>query len=234
MYKLSNYCRLCNNKNINIVFTLGSIPLGEKYFYEKKNALKAPKYPLTIGHCKICKNVQVMEVINPKILWRNYTYISGQTKAIKNHFKHFAQKTIKKFKLDKNDLVIDIGSNDGSLLKFFKEKKINILGIDPASNITKIANKNGIRTLTSLFNKKVTLKIKKNYKKAKIITAFNVFAHTENLKDMLNCIKSVLDDKGIFIFEVQYLGDVIKKNILGTFFHEHMYQHSITSLNNFF
>lgn len=234
MYKKSNHCRLCGNKKIKHAFELGNLPLGEKYFEKKVVAKKSKFYPLTISWCKVCKNIQVREMINPKILWKNYTYLSGQTDAIKMHFEKFAKKTVSVFKLKDNDLVIDIGSNDGSLLRHFKKKGIKILGVDPAKNVVEIANRNGIKTINSLFDKKISNKIKNKFKKAKLITAFNVFAHTEKLREMLKSVYDLLEDEGIFIFEVQYLDDIYKKKILGTFFHEHMYHHSITSLNNFF
>ena len=234
MYSTSKYCRLCLSKDIEVSLKLKPIPLGEKYFLNEKNKNFSKKFPLTIGRCLDCKNVQAMEVINPKILWQNYTYISGQTKAILNHFKKFSNYTINKFNLKKTDLVLDIGSNDGSLLSFFKKKNIKVLGVDPARNLTKIANSNGIKTLTGLFDKKMISKIKKKYQNPKIITAFNVFAHTAKLREMLFSINDILDGNGVFIFEVQYLGDIYEKKILGTFFHEHMYHHSVTSLKNFF
>ena len=234
MYKVTNYCRLCLSKKVKIGFKLNNIPLGEKYFRKKEEAFNQLKFPLTIGWCSNCKNVQLMEVINSNLLWQNYTYLSSQTKAILNHFNHVSNYIVKKFKIKKNDLVIDIGSNDGSLLYFFKKKKIKVLGIDPANNVVKIANHKGIETLKGLFDHKIVQKIKKNYQKPKIITAFNVFAHSEKIREMLLDVKSIMDDDGVFVFEVQYLKDIYNKKILGTFFHEHMYHHSATSLNSFF
>lgn len=234
MYIVSKNCRLCLSKDIKVILKLKPIPLGEKYFLSKKKAKNSKNFPLSIGRCSKCTNVQAMEVINPSILWSDYTYISGQTQAILDHFKEFSKNTISKFKLSSKDLVLDIGSNDGSLLSYFKKNKIKVLGVDPAKNLTKIANKKGIKTLTGLFDKKIINKIKNNFQEPKVITAFNVFAHTSKLREMLYSIKNILATDGIFIFEVQYLGDILKKKILGTFFHEHMYHHSLTSLFNFF
>ena len=101
----------------------------------------------------------------------------------------FAKKTIKRFNLSKNDLIVDIGSNDGSLINYFKKKKIKVLGVDPAKNVTDIANRRGIHTITSLFNKKIAKQISNNFQKAKIVTAFNVFSHSENHNEMLDNVK---------------------------------------------
>lgn len=233
MYTKSKYCRLCLSNNIKNGFKLAKIPLGEQYFKTKSKASKSFKYPVTISWCKDCKNVQLKEIIHSKDLWKNYTYISGQTKEIDDHFKTFANDTLKKISLTKKELILDIGSNDGSLLKHFK-KYSRILGIDPAKNIVKTANSNGIKSITGLFNMKQSKLIKKKYGSAKIITAFNVFAHSENIREILSGIKDLLKEDGIFIFEVQYLKDIYDNKIIGTFFHEHMYHHSVTSLNNFF
>ena len=234
MYKTTNYCRLCLNKKIKIGLKLKSIPLGEKYTKKRKKLFKQKKYPISLGWCKKCKNVQTMEVVEPKILWSDFTYISGQTKQIVNHFKSISNIIINRFRLGPKDFFVDIGSNDGTFLKFFQKKKIRVLGIDPAKNVVRLAKKNDIPSITEFFNFKISKLIKKNNGKPKIIICFNTFAHSENIREMLAGIYNLLDEKGVFIFECQYLSDIYKKKILGTIFHEHMYHHSITSLNNFF
>lgn len=234
MYKISKHCRLCNSKEINVLLKLKPVPLGEVYFAKKYLSEKVRSYPFSLGMCKSCKNVQTMEVVKSKLLWNNYTYFSSQTKYILKHFKNISNKIIKKFKLKKEDLVFDIGSNDGSLLNFFKIKNINVLGIDPADNLVKFSNKRKIKTLRGLFDYKASKEILKKNKRPKIITAFNVFAHTEDLRGMVRGIKYLLADDGVFIFEVQYLNDIYDKKILGTFFHEHMYHYSLYTLKKLF
>jgi SAM-dependent methyltransferase len=232
MYYTSKKCRLCESKKIKIGLDLKKIQIGEKYTNHpvKKNK----KFPLTIGYCPNCKNVQTMEIINQKLLWKNYTYLSGQTKQILSHFKDISNHIVKKIKISPNELALDIGSNDGSLLKNFKNKKMKVLGIDPADNIVKIANKKGIKTICDYFTYKLSKKIKKKFGQAKIITCFNSFAHTANLKDIISGINNLLTKDGLFVFECQYLGNIYKNKVIGTFFHEHIYHHSITSLNNLF
>ncbi len=234
MYKTTNFCRLCLSKKIKIGLKLKSIPLGEKYSKIESDAKNSYKFPLTVGWCKKCKSVQTMEIIEPKLLWSDFTYLSAQTKAILDHFRYLSNYLIKKFYIKKENLIIDIGSNDGSFLKFFKKRKCQVLGIDPANNVVKIANKNGIKTIAKFFNLKIAKAISKKNKKAKIVTCFNTFAHAANMREIIQGVKEILDDNGIFIFECQYLGDIYKKKILGTIFHEHLYHHSVTSLNNFF
>lgn len=235
-YKKSNKCRLCSSRFLKKIYDFEKIPVGEKYFSEKKKYKKIIQFPMTLYRCSNCYNIQISEVVDPEFLWSNYTYLSGQTQSIKKHFLEFYYNLLKKsfFKYKKNDLIIDIGSNDGSLLQNFKSNKFRVLGIDPALNIVKIANRNKINTIHGLFNLINSKKILNKYGKAKIITAFNVFAHTDKMKETLISVRNVLDEDGVFIFEVQYLKDILQKNILGTFFHEHMCHYSVTTLKKFF
>ena len=227
-------CRLCNYTNLKKIFSFSKIPISEKYENQKKKIQKI-QVPLTLYFCFNCKNVQVKEVINPNLLWKNYTYFSAQTKAIVNHFKNFSKKTIKKFNLSTQDIILDIGSNDGSLLKEFKSKGFkNVLGVDPAKKIVQIANKKKIKTFHSFFDKHFSNKLVKKKIRPKIITAFNVFAHSNKMIEFVQSIKNILRKDGIFIFEVQYLKDIIDKEIIGTFFHEHMNHYSVIALENFF
>ena len=227
-------CRLCNNIYLKKIFSFSKIPISEKYVSKSKKIEKI-KVPLTLYFCSSCKNVQIKEVINPKLLWKKYTYFSAQTKAIIEHFDTFSKKTIKRFDLSTKDIILDIGSNDGSLLKKFKNKGIyNVIGVDPAKKIVQEANKKKIKTFHSFFDKNFSNKLLKRNIRPKIITAFNVFAHSDKMIDFVQSIKAILKKDGIFIFEVQYLKDIIDKKIIGTFFHEHMNHYSVIALENFF
>ena len=234
MYTETNFCRLCLNKKIKVELKLKNIPLGEKYSKVKSIAKNSFRFPLNLGWCEKCRTLQTMEIISPRLLWSDFTYLSSQTKAIVDHFKILSGNIIKKFKVKKNHLIIDIGSNDGTFLRFFKDKKCRVLGVDPAKNVVRIAKNNGINTIPEFFDLKIAKKISKKNKKAKIVTCFNTFAHAPNMREIIKGIKEILADDGIFIFECQYLSDIYKKKILGTIFHEHMYHHSVTSLDNFF
>lgn len=229
MFLRNNYCRLCKSKKIKIGLDLGRVKIAEKYSHKKFKNIAT--FPLSIGACTNCKNVQTMEIIDLKYLWQDYTYLSGQTPSIVAHFKDISNKIQKKIKVKPNDYVIDIGSNDGTLLKNF-QKKMNVLGVDGAKNVAKIANIAGIRTVNKFFDYDLSKEIKNKYGKAKIITCFNSFAHTPDLNTIVKGIKNLLDQDGIFVFECQYLGDIYKNKIIGTFFHEHLYHHSLTSLDN--
>ena len=233
-YKNVYRCRICNKTALEKICSLSDIPIPEIYEPFKKKALKKQRFSLTIVRCKGCKHVQIKETIDQSNLWKNYTYFSGQTKAIDNHFKNLSKRIIRDYKLNKSDLVIDIGSNDGSFLKNFKYKT-QVLGVDPAPSVAKYAiKKNKIKTLISYFDKKTSEKINNNFGKAKIVLAFNVFAHTPSMISFVRNLRKILHHDGIFIFEAQYLKDILQNNILGTFFHEHISHHSVYSLVKLF
>ena len=149
------------------------------------------------------------------------------------HFKEYADKIVNKYKPKKNSLVIDVGSNDGTLLGFFKNYGLKVLGVDPAKEIAQKATLNGIKTLPEFMNTELSQSIKKKYGLAKIITANNAFAHLDDLIGMLESIKALMSPEGIFFFEVSYLLDVIQKVLLGTIFHEHHSYHSLKPLIKF-
>ena len=186
-----------------------------------------------MNYCPKCHNCQLSVVVDPKKMFSNYLYTSSTSKSFVDHFKLAAKKYIKEFKLSsKKSYVIDIGSNDGIALKPFKDLKFkNILGIEPAKNLAKLANKNKIKTFNGFLEKKILKKIKGN---AAIILASNVFAHSDKLKEMAECMLSLLSNKGVIIIEVQYLLNTLKDLTFDNIYHEHYNYWSLTSLTNFF
>jgi|TARA_B100001971_G_C18180260_1_gene532348 2-polyprenyl-3-methyl-5-hydroxy-6-metoxy-1,4-benzoquinol methylase len=183
--------------------------------------------------CKECGHVQILDIIDSSTLWDDYTYHSGQTKGIIKHFEEIAETVFEKYKLSKKNLVIDIGSNDGSLLRPFKNMGCNVLGVDPAWVIANEATESGIETIPEILTMELAKRIRKNYGSASLITAFNVFAHTDDMNQIADSIKHLLAKDGIFIFEAQYLLDIIDKFLVGTIFHEHMSHHSLKPLSRF-
>ena len=228
-YKLE--CRCCGSKNLKRVVSLGYQPLANNLL-DKKNS-KCELYPLEMNLCKDCFNCQLSITVNPKKMFSNYLYLSSTSKTFVKHFETAAEKYIKEFKLShKNSYIIDVGSNDGVALKPFKDKKYkNILGIEPAKNLAKLANKNKIKTLNGFLEMKNISKIKKN---ADLILASNVFAHSDNLKEMAECMLKLLKKSGVIVIEVQYLLNTIQDLTFDNIYHEHYNYWSLTSLKNFF
>ena len=224
-------CRSCGNINLKRVISLGYQPLANNLLSKKDQ--NCEMYPLEVNYCDKCHNCQLSVSVDPKKMFSNYLYTSSTSESFRNHFKLAAEKYVKEFKLNpKKSFIIDIGSNDGVALNPFKKLNFkNILGIEPAKNLAKLANKKKIKTLQGFLNKKTIKKIKKN---ADIVLASNVFAHSDNLKEMAECMLKLISKKGIIIIEVQYLMNTLKDLTFDNIYHEHYNYWSLTSLVNFF
>ena len=224
-------CRSCGNTDLKRVVSLGYQPLANNLL--KKQNEKCEQYPLEMNYCSKCHNCQLSVSVDPKKMFSNYLYTSSTSKVFRNHFVNSAKKYTKELKLNKKKTyIIDIGSNDGVALKPFLDLGFkNVLGIEPAKNLAKLANKNKIKTFNGFLEIKNLKKIKKN---ADLILASNVFAHSDKLKEMAKCMFSLLGKKGTIIIEVQYLMNTLNDLTFDNIYHEHYNYWSLTSLLNFF
>ena len=224
-------CRSCGNTDLKRVVSLGYQPLANNLL--KKQNDKCELYPLEVNYCEKCYNCQLSVSVDPKKMFSNYLYTSSTSKVFRDHFVKASKKYIRDFKLNKKkSYIIDIGSNDGVALKPFLDQGFkNILGIEPAKNLAKLANKNKIKTFNGFLLKKNLRKIKKN---ADLILASNVFAHSDKLHEMAECMFKLLGKKGTIIIEVQYLMNTLKDLTFDNIYHEHYNYWSLTSLINFF
>ncbi len=224
-------CRSCGNANLKRVISLGYQPLANNLI-NKKNE-KCDLYPLEVNYCDKCHNCQLSVAVDPKKMFSNYLYTSSTSKVFRSHFIQAAKKYFKELKLNKKkSYIIDIGSNDGVALKPFLDLGFKkVLGIEPAKNLATLANKNKIKTFNGFLEKKNLKRIKKN---ADLILASNVFAHSDKLKEMAECMISLLSKRGVIIIEVQYLMNTLKDLTFDNIYHEHYNYWSLTSLVNFF
>lgn len=223
-------CRVCGNVHLKRVISFGMMPLANNL--ENKINKDVEKFPLELNYCDKCANCQLSYVVNPKKLFSNYLYTSSTSKTFTNHFDKAADDYIKKLKLKKKSLIIDIGSNDGIALKpFINRGYLNVVGVEPAKNIAIIANKNGIKTINGFFNKEIIKKIKK---KADLILASNVFAHSDKIDDIVKTIDTLLKPNGTFIIEIQYLIDTLKDCTFDNIYHEHVNYWCLHSLQKYF
>ena len=224
-------CRSCGNTNLKRVLSLGYQPLANNLINKKND--KCDLYPLELNYCKRCHNCQLSVAVDPKKMFSNYLYTSSTSKVFRNHFVEAAKKYSKDLKLNKKkSYIIDIGSNDGVALRPFLDLGFKkVLGIEPAKNLAKLANKNKIKTFNGFLEKKNIKKIKKN---ADLILASNVFAHSDKLKEMAECMFSLLSKKGTIVIEVQYLMNTLKDLTFDNIYHEHYNYWSLTSLVYFF
>ena len=224
-------CRVCGEKLYHYL-SLGLSPLANNL--NKSETQLNDLYPLDLNFCKNCYNSQLSVAVPAKKMFDNYVYLSSTSKQFRDHFKNIASELKADFKLNNSSLVVDIGSNDGIFLEPMTNYGVNCIGVEPAKNVSKIANSKGLNSLTEYFTENTVNKIVKKYGKADIVTAFNVFAHSDGLKDILENTENLLNDKGVFIFEVQYLLRTIKDLTFDNIYHEHFNYWCFLSLLNFF
>lgn len=215
-------CRVCLSKNLENVIMLGATPLANAFLNEKQVEQEEKYYPLEVYFCKDCTFLQLGHVVDPEVLFSDYVYVSSTSQVFVDHFVRFADQSSKRFALNNKSLVVDIGSNDGILLKPFMEKGIKVLGVEPAKAIAAEAQKTGINTLPSFMSKKLAREINQKYGKADIVTATNVFAHIDDLDELIMAIKIILKKDGVFMIEAPYLIDFIQKRYFDLIYHEHL------------
>lgn len=230
-YKLIKNCRLCGSSRLKKFLNFGEVPLGNNLSNTKIKSLKIKKYPLAVKICQKCNHFQLGHSVDPYELYAfNYTYLTGITKEFKKHFNEYSDWIINKIKLKKENKILDIGSNDGTCLKFFKNKGMHTLGVDPAKKPSIIANKKGIRTINEFFNSDTCRKIYKEFNQFDLVTSHNVLAHIEEIKETFFLIYKMVKHNGHFCFEVGYLKNVIERNHFDTIYHEHLDYHHANPL----
>ena len=229
-------CRLCKKSDLSIILELKPTPAGNNFLtLEEKLKNDEPIFPLELYFCKNCFHLQLGHVVNPDHLFKdNYHFVSGTSQVNVNHFEDYAEEVISRFKLKKNSFIVDVGSNDGTCLKAFKNRGMRVLGIDAAENIAKIANDNGIETKAAFFSKTLALDIKEKYGVPDLITSHNVLAHIEDFSGAIDSITCLMGQHSIFIFEVGYFLDVFQNLWFDTIYHEHLDYHTVTPLKEFF
>lgn len=223
-------CQICHNPNLKSILFLGYLPPVNQLHPIGSRPKEQPSYPAELLYCSKCHLVQLGLAVDPQVIFpKEYPYTSGTTKVLRDNFADLGQEVRKIIGLHRDDLVVDVGSNDGTLLSNFVSYA-QVLGITP-EDIGKLAIKRGIPTILDYFRPAVVDKIKKKYGKAKVVTAANVFAHIEDVNGVLDNIVSLLATDGVFISESHYLYPLIRTVQYDTIYHEHLRYYSLTSLN---
>jgi hypothetical protein len=227
-------CQICNSNRLIDVINLGDQPLANTLQKKLDDKISLEKYPINVVRCGDCTLLQLDYIVDQtKVYHADYPYLPGITQTVDNEQKELSDYLYDKLNLKTGDIVLDIGSNDGSLLKHFKNKKLDVVGVEP-TNIAKLANENEIYTLQSFFNKNVAEEILRKKGKIKLITSTNVFAHMSTLGDVMDGIVKVIDDDGYFCFENHYIMEILNKVQYDTFYHEHLRTYSLISLLKLF
>ncbi len=231
--KITN-CRMCGSSKLYEFLNLGFLPPADGILNEKDIKHPEVHFPLNVAQCQECGLTQLMYVVNPELLYdEKYSYESSMTVSGRKHFIDMANSICKDFNLNKG-LVVDIGSNVGVLLEGFKNNGCNVLGVDAAPKIVDIANKRGIETWKGLMDIEIAKKIIHKKGKPMIICGTNVFAHIDDKNRLMECVKILLDEKGVFVIEVPYLVDLIDNLEYDTIYLDHLEYLSVRPLVKFF
>ena len=227
-------CRLCESNNIELILKLARTPVGDFFISAGHLGEIQETVPLDLLLCTDCGNVQLRNVVNPEVVYGEYTYVSSISLELPGHFRKYAEDVLKRVNPPQGSLVVELGSNEGALLNFFKNKGMRVIGIDPSREIARKATEAGIETLPSFFSAELAKKIKNEHGAASIVIANNVFANIDDVVDMALGVRELLLPDGIFVFESSYLYDVVKKALLDTIFHEHISYLAVKPLETFF
>ncbi|MEK7583047.1 MAG: class I SAM-dependent methyltransferase [Patescibacteria group bacterium] len=221
-------CRACNSPDLVSVLNLGAQPPANA-FLRLEDFAHERAFPLEVFFCRSCTLLQLCDIVSPELLFRDYVYVSSTSPIFQGHFHRYADWLMERY-VRNGDLVVDIGSNDGILLKPLKERGAKVLGVDPATGIAQRATGGGIPTLPHFFTQVVAGAIKRRLGEARVITANNMFAHTDATVDVLAGIHELLAPDGVFVVEVAYLGDFLSAGFFDTVYHEHVAYYSVRSL----
>jgi len=222
-------CRMCSSKSLVKVMELTPTPPGNNFI--KKLPVDEPEvsYPLDLYFCSDCYHLQLGHVVSPKILYQtDYTYLTATSAYFVKHLTKYAESMVKKFSLTKGMKVADIGSNDGTCLRQFKNFGLDVIGVDPATSIAIEATKNGIHTVADFFSYSLAVELKDKYGSVDFITSHNACAHIDQLDDVFKGVSYWLNDNGVFVLEVGYFVDVYTQLYFDTIYHEHCDFHTVT------
>jgi len=226
-------CRLCGSPQLDEALRLEPTPLGDEFLPPSLLDRDQPAFPLTIRLCRACGHAQLMNVVDPDTIYVDYTYSSSVSLGLVEHFDAYAGEVLKGNGIH-DGLVVELGSNEGAMLRAFQKRGMGILGIDPARDIAARATGAGLETLPTYFTADLASRIRLERGPARIIIANNVFANIDDLADVAAGIRELLAPDGIFVFESSYFLDVVQDLLLDTIFHEHFSYFSTRPLEAFF
>lgn len=227
-------CRSCQSSNLNPIISLGRTPLANALLTPQELNQLEEIFPLDLAFCPNCTLVQITETVPPEKLFREYLYFSSFSDTVLQNAREIAERTIQRRNLNQESLVVELASNDGYLLKNYKEKGIPVLGVEPARNIARVAEQNGIPTVNEFFNAVLAQQLRDQGKSADVIHANNVVAHVADLQGVVAGIFVLLKPDGVAIIENHYVKDMIDHVEFDSIYHEHLCYYSVTSFRNLF
>lgn len=227
-------CRGCGGRHVRQFLDLGDQPHCNRLIPTALADRREPYYPLRVGFCDDCTMVQIDYTIPKESMFTDYPYVSGTTKTLVQHFKDTAERLVATYRLAPCDLVVDIGSNDGTWLSHYQPFGVRVLGIDPAANVVTLAAKRGVPTWVRFFNEQTANEIVEKEGRASLVTAAGVFFHLEELHSVIRGVKTLLADDGVFVVQAIYLAGMIDNLAFDQIYHEHLVYYTLRSIEALF
>lgn len=223
-------CRVCGSASLERILQLGPMPLANAFLRSESEFANERQYPLDLHFCNHCRLLQLLDVVHPDVLFRHYLYVTGTSTTIAEHNRGYARTVCDLLHLGSGDLVVEIASNDGSLLRCFRSHGVDTLGIEPARNLAALATAAGIDTVSEFFSAALADSVRASRRPARVIAANNVLAHVDDPGDFLDGCRRLIADDGLITIEVPYVRDLLDRVEYDTVYHEHLSYFSMTSL----
>jgi SAM-dependent methyltransferase len=225
--KTNTVCRACDSSRIHKTLVLGPTPLANSFLTRETLDHDEDSYPLDVYSCEDCGLLQLVHVVSPEILFRDYIYVSTTSDTLQKHFAALAREITDRYQLDSSSLVAEIASNDGLLLKKFREIGVRGIGVEPALNIAAMARKDGLEVVNEFFTEQTAERVRTEYGQVDAILGNNVLGHVNDLADFLKGVALLLKPKGGVSFEVPYVRDLFEHKEYDTIYHEHLSYFSV-------
>ncbi|MBV8479484.1 MAG: class I SAM-dependent methyltransferase [Actinobacteria bacterium] len=227
-------CRLCHSTALELALRLEPTPLADAYVPPEKAADPQPVYPIDMYLCADCGLLQLLDVVPPQEIYVEYIYESASSLGLDRHFDEYAQEVLDRIGPVEGSLVVDIGSNDGMLLRSFQARGMSVLGVDPAVELAKRVTASGIETIPDFLTVDLARRIREERGPAALVTANNVIANIDDLDSVVAAIRELLAAAGVFVFESFYLGDLVTNKVFDFLYHEHLSAFSVKPVEQFF
>ena len=223
-------CRACDSTSLRSVIDLGPTPLANSFLRSAAEFAAEESFPMSVYFCDGCSLVQLLEVVDPEILFRDYIYVTGTADSIVTHNHNYAATVTELLQLTPSDLVVEVASNNGQLLKCFQKQGVRVLGVEPATNIAQMATADGVETVNEFFSSSTAPDLRSAHGPAKAVIGNNVLAHVDDTKDFLRGCKMLLAEDGLVITEVPYLKEFVERTEFDTVYHEHLCYFGVNSM----
>jgi SAM-dependent methyltransferase len=225
---------MCGSRDLHLILRMAPTPPGDHYITAEQLPAPQPVYPLDLVMCGQCALAQLPDVVDPELLYRDYIYNTSISLGLVEHFDRYGASVLARVSPPAQSLVVDIGSNDGTLLRAFAKRGMRVLGVDPARHAARRANEAGFETLPTFFTADLAASLRAERGAAAIVTANNVFANVDDLDGLVSGIGQLLAPDGVFVFETGYFPDLVRQSIIDNIYHEHLSYYSVTPLLKFF